>query len=84
MTMFMAVVLAVVFAIVVAAALTRTGRAADVLDWDPTDRMAARDASDAEELERGLAEHNARRASQGLPPEDELELRRRLARERRL
>ena len=84
MTMFMAVVLAVVFVVVVAAALTRTGRAADVLDWDPTDRMAAREASDAEELELGLAEHNARRAAQGLPPEDELELRRRLARERRL
>lgn len=82
-TLFLVVVLGGILALVVGAALTRTGRKADVLDWDPTDRLAARDAAEEEELRLGLEEHNARRAAAGLPPEDALELQRRLARERR-
>lgn len=81
MVTFIGVVLFVVLVVVVGAALSRTGRDTDVLDWDPTDRLAARVAAEEDELTLGLAEHNARRAAQGLPPEDELELRRRLARE---
>lgn len=83
MTWFLVVVLGGALLLVVLAALTRTGREADLLDWDPAERIAARQAAEEEELEQGLAEHNARRARDGLSPEDELALRRRLARERR-
>jgi hypothetical protein len=62
-------------------ALLRRGSGAELLDWDPTDRIAARAAADAEDVERALAQHNARRADAGLPPEDEAEFARRVARE---
>ncbi|HYF27364.1 MAG TPA: hypothetical protein VD931_16590 [Baekduia sp.] len=83
MTLFLGLVLGAALLVVVVAALTRTGRQADVLDWDPTERIAARSRAEQDELAIGLAEHNARRAAEGLPPEDEVDLQRRLARERR-
>lgn len=77
------VFLAVTAVFLVGIALTRTGRGADVLDWDPSDRMAARRAADDEDLDRALQQHNAQRAADGLPPEDELDVLRRLQAQRR-
>ncbi|WP_205696479.1 hypothetical protein [Conexibacter sp. SYSU D00693] len=81
--LFLGLVVGGALLVVVVAALSRTGRRLDVLDWDPTARQSAREAAEDEELELGMAEHNARRVAQGLAPEDELELQRRLAAERR-
>lgn len=59
------------------------GRGADLLDWDPSDRIRGRRDADLEELARGLDEHNRLRARAGLPPQTEDELRRELAQRRR-
>lgn len=59
------------------------GRDADLLDWDPRDRIRARRNADLDELACGLDEHNRRRRITGLPPQTEDELRRELAQRRR-
>ncbi|MCW3000567.1 MAG: hypothetical protein JWN65_4116 [Solirubrobacterales bacterium] len=75
------VVVWVVAVFVIAA--RRPGDGADLLDWDPTDRVRSRREADREEVQQGLDEHNRRRAVAGLEPQSEDELRRELARDRR-
>jgi hypothetical protein len=64
-------------------AVLHRGSGAELLDWDPTDRIAARADADAEDVERALAQHNARRVAAGLDPEEEHEFARRIAVARR-
>lgn len=59
------------------------GRGADLLDWDPGERIRVRRNADIDELARGLDEHNRRRVVTGLAPQTEDELRRELAQRRR-
>ena len=77
------VVVVFVAAVLVLATTRRSGDGADLLDWDPSERIRRRRDADLEELELGMAEHNRRRVEAGLHPQSELELRRVLARNRR-
>lgn len=69
--------------VLVALALLRRGSGAELLDWDPSNRIAARAAADVEDVERALEQHNSRRVAAGLEPEDEAAFARRIAREHR-
>jgi hypothetical protein len=71
---FGALVLALVVALVLVARLY-PGTGADLLDWDPSERFAARVAADAEDMDELLAAHNARRRARGLPEQTEEEFR---------
>lgn len=76
--------LVILIAVLVCALAARgTGDGADLLDWDPKDRIRVRREADLEELAVGLDEHNRRRAAAGLAPQSEDELRRALASARR-
>jgi hypothetical protein len=51
------------------------GSGADLLDWDPSERMDARYAAEFEDLDNLLEQHNRRQREQGLPEHTEDEYR---------
>lgn len=58
------------------------GSGADLLDWDPQHREAARVLAEREDLDQMLERENRRRRERGLPDLDEEELRISVARAR--
>lgn len=84
MTTSTVVALAILVALAAVAVLSvhGTGDGADLLDWDPSDRIGERRCAEEDELARALDEHNRRRRARGLPPQTEMELRSELARRR--
>lgn len=64
-------------------AVKGTGDGADLVDWDPTERLRTRRRADEEDVAWALERHNQERAEASLPPMTEDEFRRGIARRRR-
>lgn len=66
--------------VMIGAAKLWPGSGADLLDWDPSQRIEARMTSEYEDAEQMLAMHNRRRRERGLPEHTEDEYREAVAR----
>lgn len=85
MTLVTALGLFVLFVVLVTFVLAAkgTGDGADLLDWDPTERLRRRRTADHEDVAWMLQRHNEERRQAGLPSMTEDEFRRGVARQRR-
>lgn len=71
------------FFLILVLARMHPGSGADLLDWDPSERMQRRMQAEDEDAEQLLAEHNRRRRDRGLPEDTEEDFRARLTRRER-